>query len=114
MDTSETYAKMCDCPEIQGKKERDGMTPKTHDFISDIHYTGSWIKDIGYQESSIWLPRQDQIQDMIGCVAGNHVNIMEQFVKADYFLTLEQKWLAFYMKENHNKVWDGKEWESGK
>ena len=112
MDTSETYAKMCNCPEIQGKWAiLMDVNPRP---ATDVHDYSTYIISENRGLECVWLPRQDQIQDMIGCVAGNHVNIMEQFVKADYFLTLEQKWLAFYMKENHNKVWDGKEWESGK
>lgn len=28
----------------------------------------------------------------------------------DYFNSMEQLWLAFVMKEKHNKTWNGKEW----
>ncbi len=74
------------------------------------------------------LYRQDQLQEMVGgwptagfiewvgwlgavygllCQAkpAGHLNL---------FLTGEQLWLAFVMKEKHGKVWDGSEWQPTK
>lgn len=76
MDKSEAYIKMCDCPEIQKIwKEKDG------DFFHDNRllsgkstgayyeeYKGELMGDFGIYadpEFTTWLPRQDQIQEMI-------------------------------------------------
>ena len=29
----------------------------------------------------------------------------------DEHVSFEQLWLAFYMKEKHDKIWDGEEWK---
>jgi len=74
----------------------------------------------------IWLPRQDQLQEMVDA---NHLDnhrysnrMVIQFfpivmptcdieecakVKIN---SMEQLWLAFVMKEKFNKTWDGKNW----
>lgn len=98
MDTSEQYIEMCNCPEIQGKK----VVIRDKDNFVYIE-----IKKRAYY---IWLPRQDHIQDMMGCIPGNHLSLMNKFCKFDYYHSLEQKWLAFYMSETHKKIWNGKKW----
>ena len=73
MDTSEQRIKMSDCPEIQ-----EGHVPKTGDLCVDRWFIGVYIWDESYIyeiESSpkreqwgndpIWLPRQDQLQEMV-------------------------------------------------
>lgn len=116
MDISEEYIKMCDCDEIQKEwKAKEG------DFFTVKHpkekYRPVWVFDFydmkEYEKNyypCVFLPRQDQIQEMVGCVPGNHLSLMGKFVKFDYYHSLEQKWLAFYMHEKHKKTWDGKEW----
>ena len=76
-------------------------------------------------ESNIWLPRQGQLQEMI---RDNHTDwhLLVAFqdwvrhtagglpiIPGDKFLlwSIEQLWLAFVMKEKHNKVWDGEKWD---
>ena len=110
MDTSETYVKMCDCREIQDEwiappNEWDFAIQKIGDELSNEKVL------VCEMEYFIWLPRQDQIQEMVGCFPGNHVSSMDKFVKAEYFHSLEQKWLAFYMHEKHKKTWTGEEWK---
>ncbi len=69
----------------------------------------------------IWLPRQDQLQEMIrdGSV---HFNLLAGFwreltvygcIKKYYiqFNSMEQLWLAFVMHELHGLRWDGA-WKS--
>ena len=64
------------------------------------------------KDECIWLPRQDQLQEMIGCKAGNHKITMLDFVrKAEYFYSLEQQWLGFVIYRLHNKKWSGSEWK---
>ncbi len=108
MDVSKVFVKMCDCPEIQGKIHnwRDGK---------------SWSALIEERDEFIWLPRQDQIQEMLPenkckcpCCLIFHFN---KFVAdnidglADGGMnSMEQYWLAFYMSEKHQKFWDGKKW----
>ena len=88
---------------------------------------------VGYDEgdgitytSLVWLPRQDQLQEMvidiIDCsshsATANLINFgtrLQQFVKDDYdywmqFTSMEQLWLAFVMKEKYNKTWNGEKW----
>jgi len=72
-------------------------------------------------KSTIWLPRQDQLQEM--CAGGCPGGYMKMLVKicgwdgvtyssdwAIKFKSMEQLWLAFVMKEKYNKTWNGKEW----
>ena len=78
-----------------------------------------WIKEgrdycSGYP---IWLPRQDQLQNMIDWTSYSYPISAMVFQLEEFYRTLkelpnsmEQLWLAFVMKEKHNKTWDGKEW----
>ncbi len=65
----------------------------------------------------IWLPRQDQLQEMARlCVGGSNIygrlrQITEFQMKTPH-QTMEQLWLAFVMKEKFNKTWNGSEWIS--
>ena len=67
-------------------------------------------------EECIWLPRQDQLQEMIQdrfqrpqdlCVVA-----LELFraTAVGYCSSMEQLWLAFVMKEKYNKIWKEKDW----
>ena len=72
----------------------------------------------------IWLPRQDQLQEMIEwkpifdgppipmVIAHGLYNFaqirMRQYCKQ--FSTMEQLWLAFVMQEKYQKVWSGEDW----
>ena len=109
MDTTETYISMCDCWGIQIYRLNESAE-LTGESVSPFEEKDFSVEHRGRR---IWLPRQDQIQEMLGCVGGNHVGIMEKFIKAEYFWSLEQMWLAFYMKERHSEQWNGKEWVKG-
>ena len=122
MDTSETYIKMSDCPEIQK------LSPITYYGLivgKDNLYTSEkgdfcWIIKSSTEliDKQIWLPRQDQLQEMV--IDGRDTTLLSylfgQWV-SDTMLhipfhecTMEQLWLAFVMKELHNKVWNNEEW----
>jgi hypothetical protein len=125
MDTSETYIKMCDCPEIQGlRKSLNG------DFVYDLVSEKIIVKSEfqGSPINSTWLPRQDQLQEMaslkhffidfifseknIAMTTETLVELgkndtIQQFYQAT---SMEQLWLAFVMKEKFNKTWSGTEW----
>ena len=139
MDTTETYIKMCDCPEIQG-----GPKWKQGDFFVwcedyrlntlvrnwwiekgtvDVYELGSWNNsEIVDRVKTIWLPRQDQLQEMVG--EEYTFNLLADF-RGFYNVrgcdlypasmsggnpSMEQLWLAFVMKQKWNKVWDGEKW----
>ena len=77
---------------------------------------------------AVWLPRQDQLQKILNWTNlttllaelldfsgspesyGNHPDpkINTLVYRWD---SMEQLWLAFVMKEIHNKFWNGREWE---
>jgi len=143
MDTSETYIKMCDCPEIQEHAKYEAG-----DYLSSgdgIEIIGSLMKvgdntatRGGYDydffsyvwHRAIWLPRQDQLQEMVDEVANKkhfvfrfndflHNNYqpithMNAFVwlanLPDDVISMERMWLAFVMKEKYNKTWNGEVW----
>lgn len=126
MDTSETYIKMCDCEEIQ-----DEWQFKDGDFCVDLEIHGQnlyvlskdWRPD--FSESGFtWLPRQDQIQEVMNWGYVKFYEQMYHFVgklvsHGKYYqaligsgMTCEKATLAFYMHEKHGKVWDGKNWRS--
>ncbi len=131
MDTSETYIKMCDCEEIQDKRPWNSVADM--DFPSSIYY--GWKEDDSYHIENnrrlieqpyyeglfqaIWLPRQDQLQEMSQFSGGlpNQLWNFNEFCFPDRwnfdeytsgFTSMEQLWLAFVMKEKYGKVWTGK------
>jgi hypothetical protein len=64
------------------------------------------------RETSVWLPRQDQLQEMV-----HFTNPHEMLDRFDMFrgdfegeFTMEQLWLAFVMKEKYGKTWNGEDW----
>lgn len=118
MDKTKLYVKMADCPEIQDNAPKcmvdSGRFLVVYQEDNVWHRQGAKFNNAGFCVNNarlIWLPYQHQIQEMMGCVAGNHVETMRDLVyKAEYFVTLEQMWLAFYMHEKHQKIWNGTEW----
>ena len=146
MDTSETYIKMCEgAPELELPKRLlsgrrtvpwlDGdmiaLNGEVSMYDSCSHSEG-FIEPEVYDPACIWLPRQDQLQEMIGIqdvrelllafhrfthpADGMHIrqeDFEEVKTKTKYrslFTSMEQLWFAFMMKQNHNKVWDGSSW----
>lgn len=128
MDTSKEYIKMCDCPEIQSYKRTldfcDYYAYYQLDFWQTTNFTcGSSLLGKG----NIWLPRQDQLQEMVKYAYKdikievdiklnrfwNWYREMQVKIKGSHpFASMEQLWLAFVMKEKYNKIWDGKEWRT--
>ena len=136
MDTSETFIKMCEkAEEIQSQK------PSQFDWLTSVFFGRTWMLPKGEPHlfacsdltlltpETIWLPRQDQLQEMMGeewdTPAGMFINGIPGIASDDeyynaqddkdrkYYLTFqswEQLWLAFVQKELHKKVWDGEEW----
>lgn len=112
MDTSETYIKMC-------RKARGIQRLKPDGSQGEFVYCEREV----YQEVDdrpltpyIWLPRQDQLQEMVNedwAITFAHFCVW--FSKYELILlgdikSMEQLWLAFVMKEKYGKVWDGEDW----
>jgi hypothetical protein len=80
----------------------------------------NWDDDDYFDRTiSIWLPRQDQLQEMITYeyeLAWHVVDRFMNFILDSSFkdkwlkFTMEQLWLCFVMKEKYNKVWNGENW----
>ena len=126
MDTSEQYIKMCDCKEIQSGKRHSVLTHYKLDTGGTIDIHGDYIAwvDTGVVDYTperadrhVWLPRQDQLQEMVIPKPffdwRNVLSFFDDFIdwdNLDTFGSMEQLWLAFVMKEKFNKTWDG-EWK---
>jgi len=130
MDTSKQYIKMCDFTEIQEHRLHDGggqfYAWRSPHFKKQVHVDSF----PGGKGTSVWLPRQDQIQEMMGtdnkepfCTWLERLKIFTHLAQPwdipidknglktiDWFESWEQLWLAFYMWEKHKKTWGGKKW----
>jgi len=134
VDTSKEYIEMCEkAVEIQDKwipqstdivkgefvgfiKEASpNYALRRFDSDKEIYGKYAWYEKM----ELIWIPRQDQLQDMVnievigyshikGLILGFKRFCMDQDDKS--FNTMEQLWLAFVMKEKYSKSWNGKEW----
>jgi hypothetical protein len=132
MDTSELYIKMCDCPEIFNECKFQGGDWFYEDGKSWMVYEFNEKVSLGehqeYFGGIVFLPRQDQTQEMmfkgkpwgVCSLATGLANFMQgqqRFYKSGRVKKLypvgsiEQLWLAFYMWENHQKSWNKKGWE---
>jgi hypothetical protein len=74
-------------------------------------------------EEFFFVPRQDQLQDMLGPYPGNYVLFKRWTEELEFengnpisklqtFTSMEQLWLAFVMKDKYNKEWNGEDWVS--
>ena len=134
MDTSETYIKQSDCPEIQdikhkGSKHHFYLEYGDYTFWGGVMIICSQKYDLvfGKADKVTWLPRQDQLQEMVipedekDCL-NKYIVLLDDFqdwVLNDctglewahlHAVTMEQLWLAFVMKEKFNKTWNGDKW----
>ena len=80
------------------------------------HYQAAWF----YPEHNAWLPRQDQLQEMVLSDYGinNPRWAMEALIdclgdEINKFGSHEQVWLGFVMRERHLKTWNGEKWING-
>ena len=130
MDVSPEYIKMCEkAKEIQALrvlangdyevrlKYGKGQVEVHHHREITAHYR---------PENHLWLPRQDQLQEMVGGFNQpridwlewlkhiyNHWSYGNPFDNANRFTSFEQEWLAFVMYECYREIWNGKDWVSG-
>lgn len=136
MDLGKTYIKMCEKAEeiqkqrnvIEAIKEAVGEYPvgkyKLME-VGDVFYTEGKGVHISFgiaYPASIWLPRQDQLQEMLGGfdISFPLIGQFYRYIMTDnlrrrrsvisYCSSMEQLWLAFVMKEKYNNIWNGEEW----
>ena len=130
MDNSNTYAKMCDCEEIQD------LLPKLGQAYNKKNFWASFIDTEDVSKSrSIFLPRQDQIQDMMRKYYAKDINddrpldkwfpegnigltyVLKEFCKfadensdlSHKVKSFEELWLKFYMWEKYKYFWSHEE-----
>ncbi|MBA7530435.1 hypothetical protein ES705_22642 [subsurface metagenome] len=130
---TKNYIKMCEKSEIQkwyfsSEDERlknnwlfefDVFACKEHRVIFRFHQ-----KDIcpavkgnlcNRRNNKIWLPTQEQLQEMIHQTDWHGVLIAFRYwyqenVEYEVTYSMNELWLAFVMKEKYNKTWTGKDW----
>ena len=127
MDTSKEYIAMCDCEEVQGQWGK-----KDNEYSISYENNDIWISHEGNftYKAEAWLPRQDQIQEMLDigdlkkllhdytffvcsyCKDQFNLEFGKWVVYISQFETLEQLWLAYYMHEKHSKRWVDPLWKS--
>ena len=124
MDKTEFYIKMSDCPEIFNECKfqggdwfyADGKSWMVYEFNEEL----SLEEHRKHFEGIVFLPRQDQIQEMLikekfgdfGAHWDMCIDIPVQFVAKNPNLELcsmEQIWLSCYMLSIHQKIWSSKE-----
>ena len=123
MDTSETYIKMCSkATEIQTLRLQL-HSYGTKDYWAYLSETPINSPLLGKRKIIIWIPRQDQLQEMIMPSLGSDFKGFAPFILNERLYTslsvdgiynwgrsFEQLWLAFIMKELYSKVWNEEEW----
>ena len=137
------YIAMCDTPEIQGQWEPKVGDRIYSNILQGIKFVetnifNSPLKSVMIK-NSIWLPRQEDIQEMLtslytvdGMLADfDELWNDERWADKDslakpypgvqkgqgiwgIFHTIEQIWLALYIREVHKKTWSGKEWKESR
>lgn len=142
MDKTEQYIKMCEKAELEHEmqvgdcyihKANNDLGLITHRYNKD---TGKVEKEDLFQFRNltrkcnsydlipshiVWLPRQDQLQEIINyeypciLIGEFHRWFTDIFIEKHFDLdrrmwTLEQLWLGHTMYKVFNKVWDGVDW----
>ena len=98
-------------------------------ITTDVFYSCPEENNLEYVKNPVWLPRQDQLQDMLDLKPYSFgksykMNIGRTTDKWTMYCedgpvhcsfskiseSLEQLWLAFVMHEKYGKTWNGKEW----
>ena len=127
MDTSKEYIEMC----RKAVEVQDAWDFKDGDFLYDKKYgvevwsgydAWGWPGPPRIPPNPAWIPRQDQLQDMLFQLLGKtFVYWLDRFYKyaenqeshesmIGGCYSMEQLWLAFVMHEKYGKTWDGKDW----
>lgn len=132
MDVSQSYINMCNkAKEIQEIAVKPNGDPDQGEYFHCLSCKNRLQEDDGPHGNyyfchcdgdSIWLPRQDQLQEMVyNPINVNAVAAMFEEVSefGNTFLlkspqrtpqSAEQLWLCWIMAEKHKKQWNGKDW----
>jgi len=130
MDTSKEYIEMCGkATEIQKNIKVELGTfyfsKQSNEEYNNYVYSMFDRWDEEYNDDAVWLPRQDQLQEMLNGIGmskkakfryHNMIHILytrylsnkSSVEIMDYwrqFKSMEQLWLAFVMIEKYNKIW---------
>lgn len=131
MDVGSEYVKMCEKAEEIQKPYYECLPGDWYyiwGYSNGIKIANGAIQPLGVTDKeipsdSVWLPRQDQLQELVPEFiekAGFVAPIASHF--ADFAVacannplywsleTFEQLWLAFVMEEKYQKVWQKKDW----
>ena len=126
MDQSTPYIKMCEGAKVIQKQWKPefgdflvsmslGLTSPCQPIVSDLEKKVSYLKTI----KAIWLPRQDQLQDMVIekyatswdlAIAFSNVLMGDKASYFDNFDSMEKLWLVFIMLEKYKKKWKDGDW----
>ncbi len=104
---------ICGSEQVQGSH-----IPNKEQYLS---FVGGYKKFTDPLKELIWLPRQDQLQEMFPkeyepvvlaeLMYLTFINSADTNLRASLrHYSMEQLWLAFVMKEKFNKTWDGETW----
>lgn len=138
MDTSIEYIKMCQqSKEIQQHcidRFPDSTAAKEvryHLTTGDSYYNPLLKSCFIYKENDpstigsynlVWLPRQDQLQDLLLPHYGNSFEKLQKVINYEMYKVMEMKfllhfpktfeqwWLCFFMLHVHSKFWDSNKW----
>lgn len=124
---TEDYLRMCDCPEIQGQwipKVGNRITTGSNRTGSSFVLLPIHMRPTGIPlvEEYVWLPRQEDIQEMFvergrNCMPRliESLCALTNYGKLDYgkptnSTDMDKYWLKSYMREIHHKTWTEKGW----
>ena len=134
---TENYIKMCE----QAEEIQKVYNPEAHNHVwngsictyipldsykydkyTEYGHQYIYIAD-GYLMNCIWLPTQEQLQEITFYQNNNDIPAMKRsmYLQLEVFTnwalkqqylynTMNELWLAFVMKEKHSKAWNGEEW----
>lgn len=133
----DNYIKMVNCPEIQGQWKTLKIGDRilwggvNEDAIRDADIpipdrppgeSNGWIIEELKEKGVVWLPRQEDIQEMLpkqttwfenlfrfyDWMTRKHENPFDS--PCQKYTSTTELWLAFYMQVCHKTVWDGEQW----
>ena len=134
------YIKMCNCPEVQEYRKEfeegdilvnhylrwvqvDKDTQKAQRVFCEIVIFDG-LTDIRDRDLVVWLPRQSDIQDMLGYdfpfMARQFAIYVEDDIEPEKFgsvfktwcESMHEFWLVIYMREIHKKTWFEGKWKN--
>lgn len=126
MDKSSHYIKMCESAKVIQKQWNPefgdffismslGLTSQCQPIVSDLEKKVSYLKTI----KAVWLPRQDQLQEMIIekyatpwdlAIGFSNVLMGDKASYFDNFDSMDKLWLSFIMLEKYKKKWIEGKW----